>query len=521
MALGIDFGTTRTIVAYVDRGNYPVVTFFDGEEDPHDHFPSVVAEVDGRLVYGFAALEAAAAGAPAARSFKRLLASPEVYAGTPVVIGAREWPLLDVLAGFAAAVREALRAQSSIAADLTEGRAGAFDAVIAVPAHAHGPQRYLTLEAFRRAGFTVTGMVNEPSAAGFEYTHGQRRTLNSRRTRVIVYDLGGGTFDASLVNADGTNHEVIDSVGKNRLGGDDFDLALAQCALRRAGRTAERLGGRAYTQLLEDCRDAKEHLSAHSKRIPLEVDGEPLTVTVGEFYEAVTPLVHTTIETMTPLVGGLDSNSLAGSEVAGIYLVGGASGLPLVPRLVKAQFGRRVFRSPYPAASTAIGLAIAADEGAGYSLFDRLSRGFGVFREGDGGRSVSFDPLVDRRAPIDREGDVVVTRTYRAAHNAGWFRFVEYGALDEAGGPRGDIVPFAHVVFPFDRALQDAETLTPGAAQSVAVTRTGNGPLVEERFVIDPHGIISVTLTDLDTGFARTYELSGGKGATQTGTAGP
>ncbi len=514
MALGIDFGTTRTIVAYVDRGNYPVVTFFDPGDDPHDHFPSIVADLSGELVYGFDALEAGRRGAPTTRSFKRLLAGPEVNADTPVRIGEREVSLLEVLTGFAAALKKALSTSSSIAADLVEGdgapRPSVWSATIAVPAHAHGAQRYLTLEAFRRAGFEVTGMVNEPSAAGFEYTHGQRRTLNSKRTRVIVYDLGGGTFDASLVNADGTDHEVLDSLGLNRLGGDDFDAVLATCALRQVRRTPDSLGAAAYAQLLDDCRDAKEHLSPQTKRIPLEVEGTAVTVLVSEFYDAVSHLVNATIEAMSPLVGGLDHEALAESEIAGIYLVGGASGLPLVPRLVRSKFGRRVFRSPYPAASTAIGLAIAADETAGYSLTDNLSRGFGVFREADAGRILSFDPLVDRTLTLDRERDVVVTRRYQAAHNVGWFRFVEYSALDDEGGPRGDIVPFAHVVFPFDPHLQREGARAEAAAAAAPVVRRENGPIIEERYEIDPNGIVSVRLTDCDTGYSRTYALRGG-----------
>lgn len=515
MALGIDFGTTRTIVAYVDRGNYPVVSFFDSGDDPHDHFPSVVADDGGELVYGFAALDAARRGAPLARSFKRLLASPEVNADTPVRIGDRDVALLEVLTGFALALKQALSTSSSVAADLPPREASAWSATIAVPAHAHGAQRYLTLEAFRAAGFEVTGMVNEPSAAGFEYTHGQRRTLNSKRTRVIVYDLGGGTFDASLVNADGTDHEVLDSIGLNRLGGDDFDAVLATCALRQVRRTPDSLGPAAYAQLLDDCRDAKEHLSPQTKRIPLEVEGTPVIVTVEEFYDAVSHLVNATIEAMSPLVGGLDHEALADSEIAGIYLVGGASGLPLVPRLVRSRFGRRVFRSPYPAASTAIGLAIAADETAGYSLTDNLSRGFGVFREAEGGRVLAFDPLVDRSLTLDRERDVVVTRRYGAAHNVGWFRFVEYSSLDEAGGPRGDIVPFAHVVFPFAPDLQ-REGADPATTR---VERREPGPLIEERYEIDPNGIVSVRLTDCDTGFARTYALRGGNAGAGAGQA--
>ena len=75
--------------------------------------------------------------------------------------------------------------------------------VVSVPAHAHGAQRFLTLEAFRRAGFEVVSMINEPSAAGFEFTHRQARAVTSRRNLVLVYDLGGGTFDASVVQVEG------------------------------------------------------------------------------------------------------------------------------------------------------------------------------------------------------------------------------------------------------------------------------------------------------------------------------
>ena len=84
MHFGIDFGTTRTIVATVDRGNYPVVSFDDTVGDSHDYFPSVVADVDGRLVYGFEALAAGGLGHPMVRSFKRTLADPWTAAGVAV-----------------------------------------------------------------------------------------------------------------------------------------------------------------------------------------------------------------------------------------------------------------------------------------------------------------------------------------------------------------------------------------------------------------------------------------------------
>src|SRR4029079_4630907 len=89
---------------------------------------------------------------------------------------------------------------------------------VAAPANAHGTQRFLTLDAFRRAGFEVIALLNEPSAAGFEYTHRYRNTLTSRREHIIVYDLGGGTFDASLVHMTGRRHEAIVTGGLKELG---------------------------------------------------------------------------------------------------------------------------------------------------------------------------------------------------------------------------------------------------------------------------------------------------------------
>ena len=501
MNLGIDFGTTRTIVAYADRGNYPVVSFLDADGDAHEFFPSVVSIRDGRLVCGFDALAAAADGAPLVRSFKRLLAVPDVSADTAVEVGEATYRLLDVLIAYVAGLREALCGRSSIAESLT--RAGAGPVVIAVPAHAHGAQRFLTLEAFRRAGFEVVGMINEPSAAGFEYTHHRAKTVTSRRTRVIVYDLGGGTFDASLVSVDGTSHDVLGSLGLNQLGGDDFDATLVERALAAAGKRREDLTRRGYRQLVDECREAKEHLSPQSKRIALDVAGQDVVVRTEDFYDAATPLVEASIEAMAPLIPGLDDGDPDLTDIAGIYLVGGASGLPLVPRQLRDRFGRRVHRSPYPAASTAIGLAIAADPDAGYSLHDRLSRGFGVFREAGGGRQLAFDPILDRQVAVPATGQSALTRKYRAAHNIGWFRFVEYGDVDAAGQPRGDIMPFAEVVFPFDPALQAGGDLT-----AVPVVRRERGPLIQETYTIDQHGIVQVRLADLDTGFERSYRLA-------------
>lgn len=510
MHLGVDLGTTRTIVALTDRGNYPVVSFFDDDGDAHESFPSVVAARGGELVHGFEALSAAREGAPLLRSFKRALADPDVGAGTLLSVGDLRVPVLDLLTGYLSALRTALRTASNLS-DAADRPAPADDdallSVVAVPAHAHGTQRFLTLEAFRRAGFDVAALVNEPSAAGFEYTHRRGGTISSRRTRVVVYDLGGGTFDASLVDVEGHRHAVLGSNGLNRLGGDDFDEVLARCVLDAAAarhsaatRRLEDLPARERADLLDRCREAKERITPQSRRVVVEIGDQDVSVPVDTFYAGAAPLVDATVEAMRPLLEGLDG--AAGlADVAGIYLVGGGSGLPLVPRLLRERFGRRVHRSPHPSASTAIGLAIAADDEAGFTLADRLSRGFGVFRERSGGAAVSFDPILGADTALPEREGVVATRRYRAAHNLGWFRFVECAGIDDAGEPRGDVVPFADVLFPFDPSLRDERDL-----RDVAVERR-EGCLVEERYVVDGNGMVEVQITDLDTGYAQRHAI--------------
>ncbi|HRW17886.1 MAG TPA: Hsp70 family protein [Dermatophilaceae bacterium] len=503
MPLGVDLGTTRTIVAFGDRGNYPVVAFTDHHGDAHEFFPSVVADAGGELVFGFAALEAAEAGAPLVRSFKRALADPGAGPHTTVLVGSRQIALVELLTGFCTALRTALAETSNAPADLLGERP---QVIVSVPAHAHGAQRLVTLEAFRRAGFEVLGMLNEPSAAGFEFTHRQSRAVTSRRNLVLVYDLGGGTFDASVVQVEGTRHEVLASLGINRLGGDDLDEVLAELVLRTGEIAADSLSDREAAALRDECRDAKERLSPQSRRMSIDVAGELVTVAVEDFYTAAAPLVQQSVDVMSPLVGALGDEGSDLGTVAGIYLVGGSSGLPLVPRMLRERYGRRVHRSPYPAASTAIGLAIAGDAEAGYTLTDRLSRGFGVFRERDAGHGIGFDPIFTPDLVVTPGERVVVTRRYQAAHNVGWFRFVEYTSVDEVGEPRGDLTPFPELLFPFAPELQGEEY---AALAGVSVHRRDPGPLVEEVFTVDEHGIVEATIRDLHTGHERTATIRG------------
>jgi molecular chaperone DnaK (HSP70) len=256
--------------------------------------------------------------------------------------------------------------------------------------------------------------------------------------------------------------------------------------------------------LLDACRDAKERITPNTRKLNIDAPFSA-TIAVSDFYDAATPLVERTLEVMAPVLGrtGEEEAQAPLADVAGVYLVGGGSGLPLVPRLLRERFGRRVHRSPYPSASTAIGLAIAADETSGFTMTDRFSRSFGVFRERDGGHAMMFDPIVLPEMVLPDGKEIVVVRRYRAAHNVGHYRFAECATPDasETTEAAGELVPFGEVLFPFDPALRER-----GDLAEVAVTRRP-GPEVEERYVIDGDGLVEVEIEDLDDGFRRTYRL--------------
>lgn len=479
MRFGIDFGTTRTVIATVDRGNYPVVPVNDTSGDSHDFVPSVVALDGDRILAGWQAEDS---GLPTVvRSLKRFLTDPAVTGDSPVDFGGGTRPLGVVLEAFA---REIVAATGDVAPEI----------VLGVPANASTAQRLVTVDAFSRAGAVVLGLVNEPSAAAFEYSHRYVRTLNTKRTSIIVYDLGGGTFDATYLRIDNDQHEVLNTRGIARLGGDDFDEVLLDLALQAAGRSEDVFGRRARQTLLDEARSAKESLKPQSRRLVLELGDDDVVLPVAEFYDAAAPLVEQSLQAMRPLVGV--DEGLTDTDIAGIYLVGGATSLPVVPRLLKERFGRRVYRSPLPTASTAVGLAIAADAQSGYRLNDLSSRGIGVFRELDGGQRVSFDPLIEPGATAGES----VTRTYRAAHNAGWFRYAEFAELDSDGDP-GDITLLIETVVPFVPELFDAD-LT-----QVPVTRLAHpGPLVEETVTVDVDGIARICIHLPE--YERTFEAT-------------
>ena len=446
MKLGIDFGTTRTVVSVLDRGNTPVVGFDTPGGDVVDAWPTLAATDGQRWVFGPQAAERLGQpGWQGLRSFKRLLSGPGATADRVVDMGDRP-TVRSLLTRFLVALRQDLLKRSNLPGADTATR---LEVLAAVPAAATSAQRFQTMTAFREAGFDVLGVLNEPSAAGIEYAARYRRTLNSKRGRVLVYDLGGGTFDATIVALEDGRHTVEAHAGLDDLGGDDLDRALLDLALSSAALDPAALSDAASVTLLEHCRQLKESLHPSTRSIVVELGAHlsgpardalgvqadmTVRVSVADFEAQVGPLIQPSLDLVERLVG---PTGLEGRGIAGVYVVGGASSLPLIARTLRQVFGRRVHRSAYPSAATAIGLATAlADDDL--VLHERLSRAFGVFRELDTGSDVAFDLIFDPATPTR---GAEVTRRYRPAHNIGHFRFAECSSVDALGTPVGDIVP--------------------------------------------------------------------------------
>jgi molecular chaperone DnaK (HSP70) len=514
MKLGIDFGTTRVVAAAVDRGNYPVIQFESGDDSVADWYPPLIAVRGGERRYGWDAFSLQGERDwTIVRSIKKLLSDSGPH--THIEVGGHSWPLHQLLEELTANFKDSLLSRSNAPG----GPGEPLEIYLGVPANANSNQRFLTTEAFRSSGFEVLGLLNEPSAASIEFSHRHRETLASKESAsLVVYDLGGGTFDVSLVRLEGQTHTVLGSEGIAILGGDDFDDLLAEMALDAAGVGAqerERTTQSELFRLEQECREKKEAITANSRKIVIELDGVregwgEVAVPVKDFYARCQPLVEETLRVVEELLArhGFTSNAAEsdGQRLDAVYVAGGGSELPLVPRGLRERFGRRVRRSAHGHLTTAIGLAIQADESAGYVLRDRFTRYFGVWREWDDGRRIAFDPLFTKETPLPgpRETPLAISRHYVPVHDVGHFRYLECSHLSGQGQPTGDITLWDEIRFPFDPELRECADL-----QAVAVRRSQHaaGQQIEEAYSCDAGGSLAVTITNHSGGYERRFTL--------------
>jgi len=495
MRFGIDFGTTRTVVSAVLDGRHPIVAFDDHGEF-RSHVPGIAALQGDTLLVGWQAAHALAAGEAdhAIRSIKRVAQSlmpDDPVPGLPGITA------LELVTAFARELRNLLVDHSTI-----EVRAP-LEVMLSVPANAASRQRWLTLEAFRRAGFTPIGLLNEPTAAAIELAHLHLGELGKRSPKryVVVYDLGGGTFDTSAVSLEGRRFELIAAEGIARLGGDDFDELVLDAACRQLGIAAP--NGMARAAALERAREAKETLRTASKKLLVDLGAlGSTTIDVADLFARSEPLIDRTLVEIDRLFDRLRARGIDPDdprELGGLYLVGGGAAFPAVARRLRARFAKKLQLAPQPFAATAVGLAVAADPAAAVMVREAATRHFGVWREASGGADKVFDSLIGKAA----ETPLVVERRYRPTHAVGHLRFLECGALDAEGQPVHDLVPWTDIYFPYDAALADREELATLAKER----RELHDVEIAETYTYAPDGTISVHIENVSRGYGRTYDL--------------
>jgi len=355
-AVGIDLGTTNSEVAIVENGQARVLPGADGDL----MLPSCVGLSDtGKLLVGRDALrQYAAAPDRTVRSIKRWMGTD--HKTTLRVDGTesdetREFLPYEISAMILRTLKQ--RAETVLGEAVTQ-------AVITVPAYFTDAQRQATKTAGEVAGLEVLQIINEPTAAALTYD------MRSEETeRVLVYDLGGGTFDVSVVEITGEVTEVLASHGNNQLGGDDFDrrlqLHLADC-FRQTHDVAVPDDASTQARLLRAAEQIKVTLSSHAfapvreaflgskGKTALHLETE---IARTDFEELIRPLIAETLEAIDR---ALSDAQLTSDDLDRIILVGGSTRMPLVQQMVEEHLGQAPIDGVQPDLCVALGAALQA-----------------------------------------------------------------------------------------------------------------------------------------------------------------
>ena len=473
--IGIDLGTTNSCVAVMEGGKPVVITNAEGMRTT----PSVVAFTKtGERVVGEPAKRQAVTNADKTiSSIKR-----EMGTDYKVTIDDKKYSPQEI----SAMILQKLKsdAENYLGEKVTE-------AVITVPAYFNDAQRQATKDAGKIAGLDVKRIINEPTAAALSYG-----LDNENEQRIMVYDLGGGTFDVSIIEIGDGVIEVLSTAGDNRLGGDDFDNVITQYMLddfkakEGVDLSTDKMAMQRFKEAAEKAK--KELSSSTTTNINLPVitataEGPKhfeMNLTRAKFNELTAHLVE---RTATPVSKALNDAGLNASELSKVLLVGGSTRIPAVQDKVKQLTGKEPFKGINPDECVAIGASIqggklAGDAGAGDILLLDVTP-----------LSLSIETMGGVATKLIERNTTIPTKKSQIFSTA------------EDNQTAVDI----HVVQGERQFARDNKTLGQFRLDGIPPARRGV-PQIEVTFDIDANGIVNVSAKDLGTGKEQHITITAG-----------